>query len=96
MQKLEYKYNEHLNSIKKLAIYSIKHYRSINGDMRTTPKPEYFNENIEFDPFKIEFDYSEIKEKTALLESAIYKIAKYEREAKVNIQKTLNKLKVNG
>jgi hypothetical protein len=95
MQKLENKYNEHLNSIKKLATYSIKNYRSINSDMRTTPKPEYFNEKIEFDPFKIEFDYSEIKEKTASLEDAIYKIAKYEREAKVNIQKTLNKLKVN-
>jgi hypothetical protein len=95
MQKLENKYNEHLNSIKKLAIYSIKNYRSINSDMRTTPKPEYFNEDIEFDPIKIDFDYSEIKEKTTLLESAIYKIAEYEREAKVNIEKTLDELKVN-
>jgi hypothetical protein len=93
MQKLENKYNEHLNSIKKLAIATVKNYRSINGDMRTTPKPAYFNDDVEFEPFVVEFDYSEIKEKTASLEDAMYKIAKYEREAKLNIEKTLNELK---
>jgi len=31
-----------------------------------------------------------------MLESVIYKISEYEREAKVNIQKTLDELKVNA
>jgi hypothetical protein len=82
-----------LCAIKKLAIATVKNYRSINGDMRTTPKPAYFNDDVEFEPFVVEFDYSEIKEKTASLEDAMYKIAKYEREAKLNIEKTLNELK---
>jgi hypothetical protein len=93
MQKLEYKYNEHLNSIKKLATHSIKHYRSINSDMRTTEKPKYFDDDVEFDPVKIEFDYSETKEKTAALESAMQQIPKLEREAKENIRETFDKLK---
>jgi hypothetical protein len=95
MHKLENKYYEYLNSIKKLATFSIKQYRSINSDMRTTPKPKYFDNDIEFDSVKIEFDYSEIKEKTAALETVMFQIPKFEREAKDNIRKTLDELKEN-
>jgi hypothetical protein len=95
MQKLENKYIEYLNSIKSLAAHSIKNYRSINSDMRTTKEPKYFHDDIEFDPVKIEFDYSEIKEKTLALETIIHRIPVCEREAKANIQKTLDNLKVD-
>jgi hypothetical protein len=93
MHKLENKYYEYLNSIKKLTTLSIKHYRSINSDMRTTEKPKYFDDDVKFDPVKIEFDYSETKEKTAALESAMQQIPKLEREAKENIRETFDKLK---
>ena len=95
MQKLENKYNEHLSSVKNLAITTIKSYRSMNSDMRTTPKPAYFSDDIEFNPTPIEFVYIDNKEKTVLLESAIQKLPEYELQAKTNIRKIIEELKQN-
>ena len=66
----------------------------MNTDMRTTPKPEYFDKEIEFNPTTIEFNYMDDKEKTVLLESAIGKLPEYELEAKVNVNKIIEELKV--
>ena len=93
-QKLENKYNEHISSVKNLAITAIKSYRSMNTDMRTTPKPEYFDKEIEFNPTMVEFNYFDDKEKTVLLESAIQKLPQYELDAKTKIHKIINELKV--
>ena len=93
-QKLENKYNEHLSSIQNLAITAIKSYRSMNTDMRTTPKPAYFNNEIEFNPTTVEFNYIDDKEKTVLLESAIQKLPQYELEAKTKVNKIIEELKV--
>ena len=92
-QKLENKYNEHLSSIKNLAITSIKSYRSMNSDMRTSPKPAYFDNDVEFNISPIEFVYIDNKEKTVLLESAIQKLPEYELEAKTNIRNIIEELK---
>jgi hypothetical protein len=94
-QKLENKYNEHLSSIKNLAITAVKSYRSMNSDMRTTPKPAYFDHDVEFTPVRVEFVYIDNKEKTVLLESAMQKIPEYELEAKTNIRKIIEELKEN-
>jgi len=94
-QKLENKYNEHVSSIKNLAITAVKSYRSMNSDMRTTPKPAYFDNEVEFNPSRVEFVYIDNKEKTVLLESAIQKIPEYELEAKTNIRKIIEELKEN-
>lgn len=93
-QKLENKYNEHLSSIKNLVITAIKSYRQMNSDMRTSPKPEYFNQEIEFNPTTIEFNYMDDKEKTVLLESALQKLPELELQAKTNIRKIIEELKV--
>ncbi|WP_299263658.1 hypothetical protein [uncultured Psychrosphaera sp.] len=93
MQKLENKYNGYLNSMQSLAVAAIRRYRSMNSDMRTTPSPEYFEHDIEFNPVRIEFEYADNKEKTALLESAIENLPVYEREAKDNLNKVVQELK---
>jgi len=93
-QKLENKYNEHLSSVKNLAITSIKSYRQMNTDMRTSPKPEYFDKEIEFNPTTIEFNYIDDKEKTVLLESAIQKLPELELQAKTNVRKIIEELKM--
>lgn len=94
-QKLENKYREHLEGIKNLAITAIKSYRSMNNDMRTTPKPAYFDNEIEFIPKHIEFVYIDDKEKTVLLESAMQKLPEYEMEAKKHIRDLIKELKDN-
>jgi hypothetical protein len=93
-QKLENKYNEHVSSIKNLAITAIKSYRSMNTDMRTTPKPAYFDNEIEFNPPVIEFNYIDDKEKTVQLESAMQNLPQYELEAKTKIHNIIEELKV--
>lgn len=93
-QKLENKYNEHISSVKNLAITAIKSYREMNTEMRTTPKPAYFDHEIEFNPATIEFNYIDDKEKTVLLESAIQNLPQYELDAKTNIHKIIEELKV--
>jgi len=92
-QKLENKYNEHLSSIKSLAITAIKSYRQMNTDMRTTPKPEYFDNDIEFNQTTVEFNYIDDKERTVLLESAIGKLPQYELEAKTKVHEIIEELK---
>jgi len=94
-QKLENKYTEHLSSIKNLAITAVQSYRSMNSDMRTTPKPAYFDDDVEFNPTQIEFIYIDNKEKTVLLESAIQKLPAFELEAKTNIRNIIDELKEN-
>ncbi len=93
-QKLENKYHEHISSVKNLAITAIKSYRSMNTDMRTTPKPAYFDQEIEFNPTTIEFNYIDDKEKTVLLESAIQKLPELELQAKTKIREIIEELKV--
>jgi hypothetical protein len=93
MQKLENKYNGYLNSMQSLAVAAIRRYRSMNSDMRTTPTPEYFEHEIEFNPMRIEFEYADNKENTALLESAIENLPVYEREAKDNLNAVVQELK---
>ncbi len=95
MQKLENKYNEYLNSVESLAIAAVQRYRQMNADMRTTPKPAYFDDPVEFAPKRIEFVYIENKEKTVLLESAIQKMPEYELEAKTNLHNVVEELKRN-
>lgn len=85
-QKLENKYNEHINSIKNLLSITIKSYRSMNSDMRSTPAPEYFKEEVEFNPQTVEFVYVEDKEKTVLLTSAIEALPQIELEVHEKIE----------
>ena len=93
MQKLENKYNEYINSVESLAIAAVQRYRSMNADMRTSPKPAYFDDPIEFNPKRIEFVYIENKEKTVLLESAMQKLPEYELEAKTNLNRVVEEIK---
>jgi hypothetical protein len=65
----------------------------MNSDMRTTPSPEYFEHEIEFNPTRIEFEYADNREKTVLLESAINNLPEYEREAKENLNAVVQELK---
>jgi hypothetical protein len=65
----------------------------MNTDMRTTPKPEYFDNDIEFNLTTVEFNYIDDKERTVLLESAIGKLPQYELEAKTKVHKIIEELK---
>ncbi|VAY87080.1 hypothetical protein MNB_ARC-1_659 [hydrothermal vent metagenome] len=95
-QQLENKYLEHIAYIKSLAISTVESYRSMNTDMRTTPKPKYFGTPIEFNYTAVEFIYMDDREKIVSLETAINHLPALELEAKRNIEKIKKDLKASS